>query len=361
VIHLLADRHIFLVDRLVNDDIRLTLFDSLGGLPTDTDADAVLVRTVTKVPESWLERNPSIRFAGTASAGFDHFDTVAFEKRGIAWGNSPGCNARSVAEWVVAVLLTAFSDIDEVRSMRVGILGVGNAGGAVANLLEKLGVPTLLYDPPREVRDPGFKSCSIEEVLEAEILTVHTPLQEDTYHLLGDTAFSRRHKLVLNASRGGVLDEEKALKALQNGQLEMLALDVWENEPVFRDDSSRMAFVATPHIAGYSFRSKINATRIVTERILKFFGIESRIDWPEPALISKEWEPGRSFVDQIHPLNWITEEFKALAGKSDAEKARQFHTLRQRLNTRTDWCDFSFSGVPAPLQPLMYALGIQVS
>jgi erythronate-4-phosphate dehydrogenase len=158
-----------------------------------------------------------------------------------------------------------------------------------------------------------------------------------------------------------VLDEEKALKALQNGQLEMLALDVWENEPVFHDNSSRMAFVATPHIAGYSFRSKINATRIVTERILKFFGIETRIDWPEPALISKEWDPGMSLVDQIHPLNRITEELKALAGKNDAEKARQFHNLRQQLNMRTDWCDFSFSGVPDALQPLMSALGIQVS
>src|SRR5699024_258862 len=153
----------------------------------------------------------------------------------------------------------------DLANCSLGIVGVGHVGRAVDKQARALGLNTVLYDPPRQQREPSFQSAEREEVLQCDILTLHTPLsrngQYPTFHWL-DTDFLQNYsfKLILNSARGGVVDEEALLKAAQRGGVEDYILDVWEGEPYFDDEIAQKAFIKTPHIAGYSLQAKTKAS-----------------------------------------------------------------------------------------------------
>ena len=113
------------------------------------DADALMVRSITKVNGSLLNNTP-VKFVGTATAGFDHIDTQWLDKANIAFSSAPGCNAIAVVEYVFSsLLLPAERDNFDLRNKTIGIVGVGNVGGRLHNRLAAWGVKTLLCDPPR--------------------------------------------------------------------------------------------------------------------------------------------------------------------------------------------------------------------
>ncbi|WP_421487148.1 NAD(P)-dependent oxidoreductase, partial [Pseudocitrobacter faecalis] len=143
-------------------------------------ADALMVRSVTKVNESLLA-NQSIKFVGTATAGTDHVDQAWLAQAGIGFSAAPGCNAIAVVEYVFSSLLyLAERDGFTLTDRTVGIVGVGNVGGRLQKRLEALGVRTLLCDPPRaDNGDEGDFRALDELVQEADILTFHTPLFKD--------------------------------------------------------------------------------------------------------------------------------------------------------------------------------------
>lgn len=201
-------------------------------------ADALMVRSVTKVNESLLSGTP-INFVGTATAGTDHVDEAWLKQAGIGFSAAPGCNAIAVVEYVFsALLMLAERDGFSLRDCTIGIVGVGNVGSRLQTRLEALGIRTLLCNPPRAARgDEGDFRTLDELVQEADVLTFHTPLYKDgpykTLHLADETLIRRLKPgaILINACRGPVVDNAALLARLNAGQPLSVVLDVWEGEP----------------------------------------------------------------------------------------------------------------------------------
>ncbi len=242
------------------------------------DADALIVRTRTKCDAGLLDGS-SVRFIATATIGTDHIDLDYCRAHGICIANAAGCNARGVLQWVGAVLVHLLHR----RNMRpeeltLGIVGVGHVGGLVAEYAERWGFRTVCCDPPREEREHlGFRT--LEEVFAvADIITLHTPLDESTRHMVGSRLFAEtgRYPFVINASRGEVVDTEALLVSGAE-----FAADVWEHEPDIDLRMLQRALLATPHIAGYSLQGKANAAAMAVAAVAEFFSLPIAGWYPE--------------------------------------------------------------------------------
>jgi erythronate-4-phosphate dehydrogenase len=207
---------------------RLGEVEAVPGRPVPVDAltgaDALMVRSVTKVNEALLA-GKAIKFVGTATAGTDHVDQTWLQQAGIGFSAAPGCNAIAVVEYVFsALLMLAERDGFALTDRTVGIVGVGNVGGRLQKRLEALGIKTLLCDPPRADREMKATSALDELVEEADVLTFHTPLYKEgrykTLHL-ADEALIRRLKpgsVLINACRGPVVDNARCWPACKAGR-----------------------------------------------------------------------------------------------------------------------------------------------
>lgn len=258
------------------------------------DSDALLIRTRTICNENLLE-GTSIRFIGTATIGFDHIDTHYCSKNKIIWTNAPGCNSSSVQQYIAAALFRISSEHHfSLKDKTLGIIGVGNVGSKVEKFARSVGMNVLLNDPPR-ARIEGKKNFhSLNKVLsESDILTVHVPLnivgEDQTWHLFNEESFKKikRGAWFLNSSRGEVSDTYSLKNALNSGMLSGAVIDVWENEPNIDLELLQQAFIATPHIAGYSTDGKANGTSMVVNSLTKYFNLPSEnwypSDVPPPA------------------------------------------------------------------------------
>ena len=245
------------------------------------DADALIIRTRTRCDRHLLAGS-RVQFIATATIGFDHIDTAFCQANGIHWTNAPGCNAASVAQYLHSVLLLLLTDFGRPASeLKLGVVGVGHVGSKVAELGRRLGFRVLLNDPPRQRREPelGFQPLQVL-ARECDILTLHVPLSREadpTYHLADDRFFAMlgRRPAIVNTSRGEVMDTDALLRAMDAGRVGRVVVDVWENEPHPSPDLLRRAFIATPHIAGYSADGKANATRMSLEAMARHFGLKA--------------------------------------------------------------------------------------
>ena len=258
------------------------------------DSDALLIRTRTICNENLLE-GTSIRFIGTATIGFDQIDTDYCSKNKIIWTNAPGCNSSSVQQYIAAALFRISSEHHfSLKDKTLGIIGVGNVGSKVEKFARSVGMNVLLNDPPR-ARIEGKKNFhSLNTVLSgSDILTVHVPLnivgEDQTWHLFNEESFKKikRGAWFLNSSRGEVSDTYSLKNALNSGMLSGAVIDVWENEPNIDPELLQQAFIATPHIAGYSTDGKANGTSMVVNSLTKYFNLPSEnwypSDVPPPA------------------------------------------------------------------------------
>jgi len=258
------------------------------------DSDALLIRTRTICNENLL-KGTSIRFIGTATIGFDHIDTDYCSKNKIIWTNAPGCNSSSVQQYIAAALFRISSEHHfSLKDKTLGIIGVGNVGSKVEKFARSVGMNVLLNDPPR-ARIEGKKNFhSLNTVLSgSDILTVHVPLnivgEDQTWHLFNEESFKKikRGAWFLNSSRGEVTDTYSLKNALYSGMLSGAVIDVWENEPNIDPELLQQAFIATPHIAGYSTDGKANGTSMVVNSLTKYFNLPSEnwypSDVPPPA------------------------------------------------------------------------------
>lgn len=245
------------------------------------EADALVVRTRTHCNRDLLEGS-QVKFIVTATIGFDHIDTEYCHEAGIAWTNCPGCNAGSVEQYIHSVLLLLKREKGvKLEETTLGIVGVGHVGSRVKRMAESLGMKVLLNDPPRA--DKGEKGFVDLRTIasESDVITFHTPLIKEgiyrTYHLVDkDFLFSlKRNPVIINSSRGEVVDTASLLIALSAGKVKDAVIDTWEYEPVISRELMEVAFLATPHIAGYSADGKANATRMSLEALARFFGVEA--------------------------------------------------------------------------------------
>lgn len=247
------------------------------------DASALFVRTRTVCNEALLAGS-AVRFIGTATIGYDHIDADYCAKNSIAWTNAAGCNADAVLQYVQAVVYEWAAERGVLlEGATFGVVGVGEIGSRVARWAESAGMKVLLNDPPREAQgEQGFVSLATIAA-ECDIITFHPTLSKSgafpSYHLAGAAFFSqmKRCRLLINASRGPVVDNALLLQTMeQNCELDV-ALDVWEGEPEINRSLLNKVYIATPHIAGYSAEGKINATKIVLREFAAFFDCTSSL------------------------------------------------------------------------------------
>mgnify|MGYP000194248828 CR=1 FL=1 len=256
------------------------------------DADALLVRSITKVNEALLAHANRLKFVGTATIGVDHIDKPLLKARNIDFSSAPGCNAISVAEYVISALLVLSERYQfDFRDKTVGIVGVGNIGRALKAKLEALGVRLLLVDPFRAREEAhGEAFHSLERVLQdADIITLHTPLTvegpDTTFHLLNETNLEllKDDVCLINACRGEVIDNQALLRHVQarraaNRTSIKLVLDVWENEPEPLQALLPFTDIATAHIAGYSLEGKSRGTEILYQKLCQVFGQDATLE-----------------------------------------------------------------------------------
>lgn len=246
------------------------------------DIDALMIRSVTKVNHNLLEKAPKLKFIGTATAGYDHIDVKEVEKRGIKWTAAPGNNAQSVGDYVLSVLLVLAQRFDlNLKNLSLGIVGLGHTGSAVLQRASPLFSKIVMRDPPLNRQGVENVATSLEEILACDIVTLHVPLikegEDCTYHLLGKEELLKlksHQGILINASRGDVVDNEALLEVLQEDSSFRVWLDVFEQEPALKvPQLLPLLQGATAHIAGYSLDSKYKATFMLAKSFAKEFNL----------------------------------------------------------------------------------------
>jgi len=255
--------------------------DNRPGLPLEEKMEAVkdavglVVRSATTVDVAMMDAAPGLKVIGRAGSGVDNIDVEAATERGILVMNAPGENTLSAAEHAVSLLLSLCRNIPEAEArMRaggwdkkglmgvelvdktVGVIGLGRIGQAVATRLQGFGMRVLGYDPflPPEVAESlGIELLDLDRIWpQVDFLTLHTPLTDRTRHLVDAEVFAQMKPgaRIVNAARGGLVDEAAMLQSLEAGHLAGAALDVFENEPLPEDSPLRThpQIVCTPHL-----------------------------------------------------------------------------------------------------------------
>ncbi|MDO4461134.1 MAG: 4-phosphoerythronate dehydrogenase [Bacteroidia bacterium] len=322
------------------------------------DADALVIRTRTKCNEALLDGS-SVKAIFTATIGFDHIDTSYCEERGILWKSAPGCNSSSVQQYIASVLAALHQDKKiDIQNTTIAIVGVGNVGSKVANWCEKLGMNVLLVDPFKKVNAPS-NYVDLEVALpQADIVTFHTPLtragEYATYHLLDSDTIKllKRGAIIINTSRGEVCATDALLQGLDSGIISDVVVDVWESEPIVNRDLLDKAYIATPHVAGYSYDSKRNGTEMSVRNLDDFFslGIKESVSGvlPEPndALLLISDDMGR--IDAackmfLHTYDVRKESAYFKMHSDEFEHYRGNYPLRREIWAYSIYSDYKFA------------------
>lgn len=259
------------------------------------EADVLLVRSVTRVDAALLAGTP-VRFVGTCTIGTDHLDLDYLARANIAWASAPGCNARGVVDYVLGSLLALAEVTGAALGERCyGVVGAGQVGARLVDVLRGLGCRVLVCDPPRQERE-GDGFVGIDEVLEqCDVISLHTPLTREgrwpTWHLLDAARLARLcpGAWLINASRGAVVDNQ-ALHELLLGRPDVeAALDVWEGEPLVDVALAERCRIATPHIAGYSLEGKARGTAHIYRALCAHLGLPVTLELE--TLLPEPWLP----------------------------------------------------------------------
>ncbi len=354
--HIVADENIPLLDEFLAGFGRLTrLPGRLIDHTSVSDADVLLVRSVTRVSATMLAGTP-VRFVGTCTIGTDHLDLAGLAAAGIEVASAPGCNARGVVEYVLSCLLTLSErSASAWQDRTIGIIGVGEVGGRLATTLQALGIRCLLCDPPRAERgEQGF--VSLDELLgQSDVISCHVPLTSSgahaTRHLLDEQRLRalRPGTWLINSSRGPVIDNTALSRVLQQRSDLLVALDVWETEPLVDPQLAARCALATPHIAGYSLDGKLRGTAQIYQALCRFLDVPVTLslDQLAPRIGAGEWrvEPGTPpgwllarALRQVYDVRDDDARLRAMLGRAASEQASRegFDRLRKDYPLRRE-------------------------
>lgn len=295
--------------------------------------DALITRTRTRCDASLLEGSRCSMIA-SATIGLDHIDLDYCRQIGIEVANAPGCNAPAVAQYVLSSVIAACG-ADRLKGLTIGIVGVGHVGRIVEQWAGQLGMTVMRCDPPRARREGAEGFSTLEEIARrADIITFHTPYTRsggDATHHLADEAFfntlGRPRPIIINSARGPITDTAALLNAINDGRVGRAIIDCWENEPEISRELLEKAFIATPHIAGYSREGKIRATKMAMDAVARHFGFSLReMDETVPA-------GARESID----AEMIAASYDPLADTAElrADPSR-FEELRNHYNLRAE-------------------------
>ncbi len=261
------------------------------------EAPALIVRNRTQVRGALLEAATALKVVGRLGVGLDNIDMSACAARGITVCPATGANNVSVAEYVVTTMTTllrrpAYSVTEavlagawprteaigrEASGKVLGLVGFGAIGRDVARRAAPLGVTVTAHDPLLQADDPAWamaESKSLDTLIaESDVISLHVPLTDETHHLLDAAAIARMKPgaIVINAARGGVVDEVALAEALKEGRLGGGALDVFETEPVTAESGTHLAnvpnLILTPHIAGLTDEANLRTSDMTAANV----------------------------------------------------------------------------------------------
>lgn len=264
------------------------------------DCEVLLIRSRTRIESNLLKEAPKLKLVVSATSGYDHIDWVACQKQGVTVAHAPEANATAAAELTIGLMMTlarklrqSFSAIernhwrsDELRGeslagKALGIIGLGRVGKKVARIARAMDMKLLAFDP--YVDESTFvefqaERLGLSEILVAsDILTLHVPLTRETLHLLNHQTLPLMNPecLVINVSRGPVIDESELTVALDEGHVRGAALDVFEKEPLIKESRlrGRSNVVLTPHIGAFTEEALEKASMEAVQRVIEFMTI----------------------------------------------------------------------------------------
>ncbi len=282
---------------LEDDRFEVNIIPDSGGEEFDaclSTASGLIVRSATKVDEAFITRASELRVIGRAGVGVDNIDLDAATARGMAVFNAPGANTNAAAEMTMALMLALVRKVPEAdRSMRagkwerasfkgvelkgrtLGLVGAGRIGGEVALRCQVFGMEVLVYDPylsEERADELDVRLVALEDVIQnADVISCHVPLTGETRGLINADLLHRMKDsvYVINASRGGIIDEPALASALHDGTIAGAALDVFESEPLGQGSPLREApnLVLTPHLGASTEEAQVGVATEVAIRI----------------------------------------------------------------------------------------------
>lgn len=348
-IHIIAETSIPYLRGVIEQLGRVTYLPSEDFTPQSiSDADWLIIRSITKCHRSLLQ-DSQVQLITTATIGFDHIDTEYCEREGIHWVNAPGCNAEAVGQYFGASLALLHKETGfQTKGKTLGIIGVGHVGKVVERYGRALGMKILLNDPPRARKEGEAGFTSIQKIAEeSDIITFHVPLtregQDATYHLCNKELINslKKKPILINACRGGVTDTQALLWGLEQGLIDKVIIDCWENEPMISDELLQNAWLGTPHIAGFSKQGKANGARKCVEEGIRFFKLKSDADQkmyptpPENPLLHLHSTDNPLMDAMMQTLNLREVDTLLRSGQYDFEALRRGYNLPHEPSSYT--------------------------
>jgi len=258
--------------------------------------NGLVVRSATMVDQDLINQLPNLKYVIRAGEGTDNIDKKYCSDKGIRVSNTPGANSNSAAEHAVSLIMTTLRKThtahasmtkgkwekslfagNELWKKTVGFVGFGRIGKIVAKRISGFEPNILFYDPFIEGDlEPNYQKATLEEIFQkSDIITVHTPLNEQTKGLVGEQLINlmKKSAILINAARGGVVDEEALAKALSNSSIAAAALDVFEQEPL--DSNSPFInmpnVLLTPHLGASTAEAQIRVGLMAASQLKEFF------------------------------------------------------------------------------------------
>ena len=263
------------------------------------DCDGLIVRNKTQVNQDILKKTDNLKFVGRLGVGLDNIDTKFCEEKNIYVQPATGMNADSVVEYVASSSLSLIKKIplfhtgtikgewprtsinsEEISGKILGLIGYGSIGKKVSKYCSNLGLNIVAYDPylKDQTSDQNIKFVELDEIYgTSNIISLHLPLTNETKNLINKNSFSkmREKPIIINTSRGSVINEDDLVEAYNANLISGFALDVFENEPVKQEFYSKinenMNCILTPHISGVTTQSNERVCNFITEKTLEFF------------------------------------------------------------------------------------------
>lgn len=279
--------------------------------------DALIVRSATKVNSDIIDAAENLKVIGRAGSGLDNVDKNASTKRGIVVMNTPGGNTITTAEHTIALLLSMARQIPqatasmkegrwekkrfmgvELYNKTLGVIGLGNIGSHVARIARGIGMNIITYDPylsEQKAKELGIKIVELEELIKnSDFITIHTPLTNETRGLINAERIARMKNgvRIINAARGGMIDERAIYDALKSGKVAAAALDVFEKEPPEGSPLLELDnLICTPHLGAASEEAQENVAIAIAEQIADYLvhgTIRNAVNFPS---ISADIQP----------------------------------------------------------------------
>jgi D-3-phosphoglycerate dehydrogenase len=337
---------VLVADPIADDGLTVlrehTRVEVVAGDPTSlermlAEADALLVRSETRVTRAMLEKAPRLRVIGRAGAGVDTIDVEAATARGIVVVNAPGGNAVAAAEHTLALMFASARSVaaadaalkhgkwarsaymgTELTGKTLGLIGLGRVGSEVARRALGLDMRVLVFDPyvPDEhARRGGMEPVELDTLLESsDFVSLHVPLTDATRGLLNAPrlAMMRPSAFLINCARGGLIDEAALLAALDAGRLAGAAVDVYSKEPVAPDDPlpRHPKIVATPHLGASTVEAQTNvAAQVASEVLAVLEGRPAQFAVNAPSLRPEDVEALAPYIGLVQMLGKLATQF----------------------------------------------------